>query len=159
MSRDASDTQAVARNGRALVTQELERRGAKVLATGGAPIRYLAVSTPGSRRPVRVRVKTRQSGTWQAQASDGNAASVAPPTPTFWVFVDASQHPPQFFIASDEEVRRDIYEHHQLYLARHGGHRAENDASNHHAIRLERVAPWKDRWHLLGLDSSPTGTG
>jgi hypothetical protein len=48
-------------------------------------------------------------------------------------------------------VRRDIDADHQAYLARHGGRRAVNQESDHHAIRLERVALWESRWDLLGV--------
>ncbi|MET0522964.1 MAG: hypothetical protein ABW156_13515, partial [Jiangellaceae bacterium] len=48
-------------------------------------------------------------------------------------------------------VQNDIYEHHQAYLKQHGGHRAVNDRSQHHAISTNRLTAWKDRWDVLGI--------
>jgi hypothetical protein len=48
----------------------------------------------------------------------------------------------------------DIYSAHQDYLMRHGGRRAENNDSKHHAIRLDRVQQWEGRWDILGICST-----
>ncbi len=40
------------------------------------------------------------------------------------------------------------------YLAR-AGQRVRNPASTHHAVELARIAPWRDRWDLLGLELTP----
>ena len=114
-------------------------------------IPYLEVSSTQLQRPIRIRVKTRTKGTWQCSASDGNPSPPIAPIPIFWVFVDLAQQPVAFFIVPDDVVRRDIYAAHEAYLARHGGRRAENQESDHHAIRSERVASWQSRWDLLGM--------
>ena len=113
-------------------------------------MRLLEAETRTGRR-VRLRVRTRRTGTWQASVSEGAAEPVPPPLATFWVFVDLSAEPVAFYIARDEWVRRDIFDAHQAYLARHGGHRAKNDASDHHAVRLERLTGHRDAWDKLGL--------
>jgi hypothetical protein len=51
----------------------------------------------------------------------------------FWVFVDFGGEP-RYWIVPEWWIRSDIHEAHQQYLQKHGGHRAENDDSNHHSI-------------------------
>lgn len=103
----------------------------------------------------RVRVKTRRSGTWQTSVTEGAADPMPSDVPTFWAFVDMSVTPPRVYLADDVTVRKGIHEGHQPYLAKHGGRRAENQDSNHHAIKLDRVARWDKGWEALGLTRSP----
>jgi hypothetical protein len=49
-------------------------------------------------------------------------------------------------------IRRDIYEGHKKYLARHGDHRpGGNDASDHSRILPDRVAEWQNAWNVMGI--------
>ena len=48
-------------------------------------------------------------------------------------------------------IENDIYEHHQAYLARYGGHRAVTEGSKHHGLADERVDQWKDKWEILSI--------
>ena len=144
------DNQGTAQHGRALVVRELASRGATVRDTAQGQIRFLEITSPGGGR-ARVRVKTRRSGTWQASASQGRSEPAPAEVPTFWVFVDVSSERPAFYVAPDGWVRRDIAAEHARYLDRHGGRRAENVDSDHHAIQLPRIERWRDRWDLLGL--------
>jgi hypothetical protein len=118
------------------------------VASGRVP--HLEVVAHDGRR-TRVRVKTRRKGSWHARVSDSAVTYVPPEVPTFWAFVDLSGVRPAFYIAPEEWVRRDIARAHADYLARHGGHRARNDASDHHAVQLARIESWRDRWDLLGV--------
>jgi hypothetical protein len=77
-----------------------------------------------------------------------------PAAPTFWAFIDPGATPPAAFIAPDAWVRRDISRAHEDYLRRHGGHRAQNDDSDHHAISVARIEQWRGRWELLEGEAS-----
>jgi hypothetical protein len=154
-----ADNQSTAELGRALVAEMLERRGFTVTQMKTRNLTLLLAESRsqlraqnGGRR-VAVRVKTRRSGTWQGSVSDGAANPATTHPETFWVFVDIERgkDAAEFFIAPDDWVRHDIYREHQVYLARHGGVRAESPESNHHAIQPRRVRQWRDRWDLLGV--------
>jgi len=151
MPRRAFDTQGPARVGRALVRAELECRGATVREVREGGVHFLEISGIQSGRSLRVRVKTRRSGTWQASASDSEPSSARGASSTLWVFVDLSTATPAFFIARDNAVRRDIEAHHRAYLAKHGGRRRDNNTSNHHAIGSIRVERLNEGWVALGL--------
>lgn len=59
---------------------------------------------------------------------------------------------PDFYVMPELRIRRDIYDGHQKYLSRHGGHRpGGNDASEHCRILPDRVAEWQDAWNVLGI--------
>ena len=70
---------------------------------------------------------------------------------SFWVFVDIGGERTEFYIAPKWWVENNIYETHHEYLARHGGKRAINQESTHHAILHRHIAEWKDRWDVLGI--------
>jgi len=48
-------------------------------------------------------------------------------------------------------ILNDIHVHHLAYLKRHGGRRARNPESTHHAIQHARIEEWRDRWDILGI--------
>jgi hypothetical protein len=128
---------------------ELRRRGANhwtEIQVGR--VRLLALQAP--ERIVHIRVKTRSKGEWQASTRDGAPRTPPLPDATIWVFVDLTTTPARFYLLPDEEVRQNIDVAHQAYLSLHGGRRAENDTSEHHAIALERIEHGRDRWDLLG---------
>jgi hypothetical protein len=142
------NTHDVAATARALVARELERRGGRVREIReGRRFELRVVSPLGA---VTVRVLSRQRGDWQTSTSvlEGGAGSIS--AARFWVFVDLAEAG-GYFIAPESWVVDDIRAEHERYLARHGGRRAQSEDSNHHRIQLARVAPWRDRWDLLGL--------
>ncbi|GLC27766.1 hypothetical protein rosag_42790 [Roseisolibacter agri] len=148
MSRRPVDTIGPAVQGRAYVRSELEQRGWTVHEVTDGGVTFLeGVAETGAR--VRVRVKSKRSGTWQPTVTSGRETPMPPAVPTFWMFVDLGASPHTVFIAPDEWVRRDIYEAHAAYLRTNGGHRARNDASSHHAISAARLEGWRGRWDLL----------
>jgi hypothetical protein len=66
------------------------------------------------------------------------------------VFVDLGGAP-RYWIVPDGWIRNDIHEAHQQYLNKHGGHRAQNDDSNHHSINESRLEHWHNKWDILGI--------
>ena len=147
MGRTPTDTQGTAARGRRVVTNELERRGGKVEDIRDSNRDALRLTIGGSR--YLLFVKTRTSGSWQAVCTDGDPEKAR--SNVFWIFVDLEPEVPEFYIAPDAWVREDILRHHQAYLERYGGHRAQNDDSKHHAIQTARIERWRNRWDLLGL--------
>jgi hypothetical protein len=148
MPRAALDTQGPANRGYGEVKAELETRGPAVRETAGAQVRLLECEAADGRR-VHVRVKTKTSGTWQASVASGSPNPVRTAVPTFWVFVDLKSSPRAGFVVPDECIRLDIHREHQAYLARNGGHRVHNDASQHHSIKVDRIEQWRGKWELL----------
>ena len=138
------------RAGEHALVGELSRRGASSIEVIPGRRRVLKVVHRG--RAYTLRVKARRSGTWQARTSDGEPRAEEIEPTRFWVFVDLAERPPMLYIAPDWWVRNDIFLAHREYLARHGGHRARTDESTHHAVPLDRITEWRDRWDQLGLD-------
>jgi len=68
----------------------------------------------------------------------------------YWVFVDL-ENTPRYWIVPDSVIRKNIHDAHQEYLKKHGGHRAVNDASNHHSIKEDRLNEWAEMWDILGI--------
>ena len=88
------------------------------------------------------------------QAGQRRKAPAAPTDEiTFWVFVDLGgpDAAPRYWIVPDWWIRNDIAEAHQAYLDRHGGRRARNPDSTHHAIDEKRLADWQGKWDILGI--------
>jgi hypothetical protein len=75
------------------------------------------------------------------------------PLTEFWVFVDLGDLDtvPRYWVVPDWWIRNDIYKTHKAYLDRHGGKRARNPESKHHAIDERRLKDWPARWDILGL--------
>jgi hypothetical protein len=156
MPRSAVHTKSPADRARIYVQAQLRHRGWTVTQVTDDRVTYLE-GTRGASSRIRVRVKARTKGTWQATVTSGRSAPPAPSIPTFWAFVDLSSSPFVVYVAPDPWVRRDIHRAHGEYLRRHGGHRARNDASNHHAIAPSRLDQWSDRWDQLESLSARRG--
>lgn len=58
---------------------------------------------------------------------------------------------PRYWIIPAWWMRDDIHQAHQAYLSKHGGQRASNPASTHHAIDENRLKEWLGRWDVLGI--------
>ncbi len=143
-----------ARAGEYFVAAELLRRGAyaEVLLEHNRDLDITAQDVSRS-RSVSIQVITRRAGAWQCSIQEGRLTQPNDNETCFWVFVHlpVPNGTPEYFIAPEWWVRNDIYEAHQDYLARHGGKRAVNQESQHHAIQPGRVTGWKDRWDILRL--------
>jgi hypothetical protein len=142
-----------ARRGLEQAIEELERRGAVVERSTRAPSsNTLRTRRPGA-APVEIYVKTRGAGTWQTDVRKGTPAPDSPDEGRFWLFVDLTRTPTDFYVAPAWWVENDIYETYQADLARFGGRRPTNPKSTHHGISEERIVQWRERWDLLGLDA------
>jgi hypothetical protein len=151
-------TQQVARAGEHFVVAELNKRGAFAMSfAGNMPKIDLIACNHDQRRTIHIQVKTKSGGrAFQTSITEGRP-TVAYQDPleekVFWVFVDLGDkiRSPRYWIAPKWWVRNDIYEAHQQYLDRHGGARAKNPDSTHHAIDEKRLEKWQDRWEILGV--------
>ena len=143
------------RKGREQVEAELLRRGAATVTptSRGTRKTYLLATNPNHSRTVELRIKTRQKGSWHATTDEAKPIN-SPPNPndvkSYWVFVDFSG-PPRYWVVPDWWIRNDIHDAHQKYLQKHGGHRAENDDSSHHAIEENRLEHWQNKWEILDI--------
>ena len=156
MPRSAVDTKSSAHRARIYVQAHMRHRGWTVTQVTDGRVTYLE-GTRGASSRIRVRVKARTKGTWQATVTSGRSTLRTPSIPTFWAFVDLSSSPFVVYVAPDLWVRRDIRRAHAEYLHRHGGHRARNDAPSHHAIATSRLEQWSDRWDQLASPSARRG--
>jgi hypothetical protein len=134
-----------------IAKEELMRRGAAVTRdTSTRGRNYLRVSPP-DKSARRVYVKSRGAGTWQTSIEKGERRTPERDPIEFWLFVDLTTQPPGFLVAPAWWVENDIYETHQEYLAKHGGRRRDTPTATHHAIPVDRIEQWRNRWDLLGL--------
>jgi hypothetical protein len=151
-------TQRVARAGEYFVVAELNKRGAyAVTFAGNMPKIDVMACNHNQSRTIHIQVKTKRSGrTWHSSIV-GSAPTSPPNNPLhetlFWIFVDLGEgdNPPRYWVVPDWWIRNDIYQAHQSYLDRHGGQRARNQNSTHHAIDEQRLAEWRNRWEILGI--------
>jgi len=141
------------RAGEYFVAGEIHRRGGwAVTFSGNMPGIDLLASDAEHARTVYVQVKAKRSGTWHASTRrDAARREPVADENRFWVLIDLGLWPPSFYVVPHWWMQNDIHEHHEAYLARHGGRRAVNPSSTHHAIPASRVQDWRDRWDVLEL--------
>lgn len=134
------------------VAAEIYRRGgfAKIEGDVSKGAR-LSAEDSAHDNSIEIRVKTKTRGTWQPSTDSGHPREEPIKVEAFWVLVDLGPTYPEFYVVPEWWMENNIYEAHQDYLAQHGGHRAQNDDSKHHAIPVHRVEQWKDRWGILGI--------
>jgi hypothetical protein len=113
-------------------------------------------------RTIHIQVKTKRGGRSWHSSIIGSRPTPSPDNPLaetlFWVFVDLGEQdsPPQYWVVPEWWLRNDIYLAHKSYLDRHGGQRARNPNSTHHAIDEKRLTQWRNRWEILGIfDGDP----
>jgi hypothetical protein len=95
-----------------------------------------------------VQVRSSGSGSWQFGNWDNPLAEKT----EFVVFADfsaAQDDRPAYYLVPADWFRQDVERDKHAYLAAHQGHRAVNDNSRHHQVRLERIEQWQNRWDLL----------
>lgn len=108
-------------------------------------------------RTVHIQVKTKRGGRSWHSSIIGSKPMKRPATPLdetdFWVFVDLGKldASPQYWVVLDWWIRNDIYRTHKTYVDSHGGKRARNPDSTHHAIDERRLKDWPGRWDILGI--------
>jgi hypothetical protein len=150
--------QQVARAGELFVAAEIHRRGGyAVTFAGNMPGIDMAASDLGNTRRISIQVKTKgpNSAGWQTSTKHGLSKEQADSTVCegrFWVFVDLRPNYPEFYVMPELWIRRDIYDGHKKYLARHGGKRPGNNPESHHCrILPDRVSEWHNAWNVLGI--------
>ncbi len=153
-SRGASNQQ-VGRAGEYFVVAELNKRGAfAVPFAGNMPKIDIIGCNSDESRSVYIQVKTKRGGkTWHSSIVGSQPMPPKHNELNFWVFVDLGSldaHP-RFWIVPDWWIKDDIFKAHQAYLNRHGGQRANNPNSTHHAIDEKRLSEWQGRWEILGI--------
>ena len=140
---------SVPEDGLAAFSAEVSRRGGTVERLAGRET-LLAVTDPtGATR--RVKLKTKARGDWQAQKSDGKRRPQGKGI-DLWILLDIRRPPSDAVIVDDEWMREDIEREVDLWLA--ADPTRDADANNHHKISDARVAQWRSRWDLLGLDAT-----
>lgn len=149
------NTQQVGRTGEHFVAAELHRRGAyAVTFSGNMPDIDILASDVHRTRTVSIQVKTKTAGAWHTSTRRGRPREEDTDETEFWVFVDIGRDPgarPDYFIVPAWWVENSISVEHEAYLTRHGGRRARNPESTHHAILVSRLQDWRERWDVLGI--------
>lgn len=147
--------QQVGRAGEYFVVAELNKRGAfAVPFAGNMPKIDLIACNGNQSRTVHIQVKTKRGGrTWHSSIVGSKPMTPLADETNFWVFVDLGElnTAPRYWILPDWWIRDDIYTAHLAYLNRHGGQRASNPDSTHHAIDESRLSEWQGRWDILGI--------
>lgn len=147
--------QQVGRAGEYFVVAELNKRGAfAVPFAGNMPKIDLIACNHDQSRTIHIQVKTKRGGrTWHSSVVGSRPMASTQNETNFWVFVDLGSvtDPVRYWVVPDWWIRNDIYSAHQAYLDRHGGQRAINPDSTHHAIDENRLSLWQGRWDTLGI--------
>ena len=147
--------QQTARAGEQFVAAELNKRGAfAVTFAGNMPKIDLMACNQDQSRTIHIQVKTKRGGrSWHASIVGCAHMQPTPDETTFWIFVDLGEvdAAPRYWVVPDWWMRDNIHSAHQAYLNRHGGMRARNPDSTHHAIDEGRLDQWQGRWDVLGI--------
>lgn len=146
----------VGRAGELLVAAEIHRRGGYATAfSGNMPGIDILASNVDHSRLVTIQVKTKSRGTWQTNSLKATPEKrVADALGTrFWVMVGLPPPPavPAFFIMPEEWILDDIHERGSAYRARWLEEQGSERPSFHHAIAVNRIEEWRDRWDVLGI--------
>jgi len=153
-SRGARNQQ-VARAGEHFVVAELNKRGAfAVTFAGNMPKIDLIACNQDQSRTIHIQVKTKRGGrTWHSSIVGSKPMNPPADETNFWVFVDLGDlnASPRYWVVPDWWIRDNIYRTHKAYLDSHGGKRARNPDSTHHAIDESRLKEWQGRWDILGI--------
>ncbi len=145
--------QEVSLEGQRKIRFELLERGAASVRVGATRKVYLHATNSDGTRTVVIRVKTKRKGNWHSSIKEAKRAEhpiKLKDVKNFWIFVDIGGVP-RYWIVPDWWMRNNIYEEHQKYLNQHGGHRARNDSSEHHAVKEEHLKIWQNKWDILDI--------
>ena len=147
--------QQVGRAGEYFVVAELNKRGAfAVPFAGNMPKIDLIACNHDQSHTINIQGQTKRGGrTWHSSIVGSRPMTPPGNETNFWVFVDLGDLDtfPRYWIVPDWWIKDDIYKTHQTYLDRHGGQRANNSNSTHHAIDEKRLSEWQGRWDILGI--------
>jgi len=141
------------------------------LAPQGAPLADIVVSDTSCRRLCTIQVKSRRFGRsrgWVLKARHEQSVEGL-----FFCFVDIPEDvtsAPTVYVIPSEIVAEAVYQTHRKYLSqpgKHGQKKQDSDVRHlrpDHTVTLGSLAapyvlgwldPYRNRWDLLGLDSSP----
>ncbi|QLK62016.1 hypothetical protein GE278_15055 [Enterobacteriaceae bacterium Kacie_13] len=137
--------------GQLRVLQKLTSFGARNAIVQKKGNRSFITFDAPSGKTYKVTTRAKTSGTWQTSTNYAAHCTLDKNDNEFWVFIDLGRKPNSFYITPLSWIRNDIYEAYRDYLEKHGGHRAQNDESTHHAISVKRITDWKDAWGMMGL--------
>ena len=155
MPRRGVHNQQIARAGEYFVAAELNKRGAfAVTFAGNMPRIDLIACNQDQSRTIHIQVKTKRGGrTWHSSIVGSKPMDPPADETNFWVFVDLGDldASPQYWVVPDWWIRDNIYRTHKTYLDSHGGKRARNPDSKHHAINESRLEEWRGQWDILGI--------
>ena len=149
----AMNSHEVNREGKRRVEEQLRQRGAASVTSLGTRKSLLQVKSSKKSRTIEIYVKTKRRGNWHTKTEEAKPANTpldSENESNFWVFMELTDVP-RYWIVPDSWMRNDIHEAHQRYLKKHGGHRPQNNSSNHHSIDESRIKQWQDRWEVLGI--------
>ena len=153
-SRGARNQQ-VGRAGEYFVVAELNKRSAfAVTFAGNMPKIDLMACNQDQSRTIHIQVKTKRGGrSWHSSIVGSKPMKPPADETDFWVFVDLGDlnASPRYWVVPDWWIRNNIYRTHKAYLDSHGGKRARNPDSTHHAIDESRLKEWQGRWEILGI--------
>ncbi|WP_214514793.1 protein NO VEIN domain-containing protein [Rhodococcus sp. WY5] len=144
---------SVQKDGLEQFVAEVRRRGGSATRLTGAEA--LVEVQAGAGRPVRVKLKTKRRGDWQAQKSDANPRPENPIDA--WVFVDVNYPIGSAPIVAAGWVRDDIQSQVQEWLA--ADPLRDSTKLRHHKIPEARVAEWRGRWDIIGFPTPATSSG
>lgn len=153
MAQPKLKTQQVRDAGQYFVAAEISRRGGYAVVTPGnrQGIDILA-NDVDHKRFIGIQVKTKNhQGRWVTSTRDGQPRETPVDETTFWVMVDLSADPPEYYVVPAWSLQNTIHTDFQKYLAKHGGQRPRNPDSTDWSIHVEDVAQWKDQWEVLGI--------
>jgi hypothetical protein len=91
-----------------------------------------------------LRPRVRRSRTWY-EPSDYRAES----DDAYPVYIDLAEGGLDFYVVPPQWLEENIRAIHEAYLAENDGHRPRNDMSKHHAVKLEDIEQWRERWDLI----------
>ena len=132
-------------------TKMIERLGGKDLRLHKAGNKRFITFVSPSGKQFKVTTRAKKSGTWQTSTTYGKPCLENHLENEYWVFVDLELDPPKFYPVPLWWILNNIYEVHQEYLKKYGGHRKHNGNSNHHSVQLKRIKSWEGQWKNMGL--------
>jgi hypothetical protein len=140
-----------AKRGIQATTEMIKRLGGKDLRLHKERNKRFITFVSPSGKQFKVTTRAKNSGTWQTATTYGKPCLENQLENEYWVFVDLEFDPPKFYPVPLWWISNNIYEVHQEYLKRFGGHRKHNDDSNHLAVPLKRIKSWECHWKNMRL--------
>ena len=142
---------ATAELGLIAAQREIASRGGREVTLHKEGNRRLLTFVGHDGHQYKVITRSKTKGDWQTSIKYGEKCGENPIEREYWLFVDLGFDPPKFYPVPLWWIKNDIYGAHQRYLDKHGGHRARNDKSSHHSVRLPRIQRWESEWSEMGL--------